>query len=106
MVTFSRGCVPKAGELRLLAPDAFQAGALAGELLAKLMGGKGRALSFPGPSEKHHLAQRERGFLAEFAKHPQCTVVASSLRVLTLTETLPERLLDDLRSAERRVCGQ
>jgi diguanylate cyclase (GGDEF)-like protein len=76
VVTF-HGDAPESRRSAFVGPDAFQAGALAGELLAKLMGGKGRAISFPGPSEKHHLARREQGFLAEFAKRPGCTVITS-----------------------------
>jgi diguanylate cyclase (GGDEF)-like protein len=76
VVTF-HGDAPESRRTAFVGPDAFQAGTLAGELLVKLIGGKGRAISFGGPSEKHHLAQREQGFLAEFAKRPGCTVVTS-----------------------------
>jgi diguanylate cyclase (GGDEF)-like protein len=78
VVTF-HGDAPASRRTAFVGPDAFQAGALAGELLTKLMGGKGRVISFPGPSEKHHLAQREQGFLAEFAKEPGCTVITAQL---------------------------
>jgi diguanylate cyclase (GGDEF)-like protein len=84
VVTF-HGDAPESRRVAFVGPDAFQAGALAGELLAKLMSGKGRAVSFPGPAEKHHLAQREQGFLAEFAKRPGCSVITSRLPE---TETL------------------
>ena len=93
VVTF-HGDAPESRRAAFVGPDAFQAGALAGELLAKLMGRKGRALSFPGPSEKHHLAQRERGFLAEFAKRPGCTVIPAQL---------PE--IEALRSADGVYVG-
>jgi diguanylate cyclase (GGDEF)-like protein len=78
VVTF-HGDAPESRRTAFVGPDAFQAGTLAGELLAKLMGGKGRALSFPGASEKHHLAQREQGFLAEFAKRKGCTAITAQL---------------------------
>lgn len=78
VVTF-HGDAPESGRTAFVGPDAFQAGALAGELLVKLMGGRGLAVSFPGPAEKHHLAQREQGFLSEFAKQPGCTVVKAQL---------------------------
>jgi diguanylate cyclase (GGDEF)-like protein len=97
VVTFY-GDAPESRRAAFVGPDPFQAGVLAGELLAKLMGGKGQALSFPGSSEKHHLAQREQGFRAEFAGHPRCTVVTSS--------NLPARLLDELRSANGIYVGE
>ncbi len=105
VVTFY-GDAPESRRSAFVGPDPFQAGVLAGELLAKLMGGKGQALSFPGSSEKHHLAQRERGFLSELARHPQCTVVASSLRDLALIETFPEQLLDELQSSNGVYVGE
>lgn len=43
-------------------PDPYQAGELAGEVLAKLTGGRGRILSFPGSSDQFHLEQRYQGF--------------------------------------------
>ena len=45
-------------------PDLEQAGALAGEVLCKLMHGSGRVLSFPGSPDEFHLAQRYRGLRA------------------------------------------
>lgn len=74
VVTF-HGDAPASRRAAFVGPDAFRAGRLAGELLAKLMGGKGRAISIPGNTEKHHLAQREQGFLSEVAKLPDCIVV-------------------------------
>jgi diguanylate cyclase (GGDEF)-like protein len=42
--------------------DLQQSGALAGEILAKTIGGRGRILAFPGSLHEFHLAQRYQGF--------------------------------------------
>jgi diguanylate cyclase (GGDEF)-like protein len=47
-----------------VSPDLHQAGALAGEALAKLIRGRGRILSFPGSLDEFHLARRYAGFRA------------------------------------------
>jgi len=74
VVTF-HGDAPASGRVAFVGPDAFRAGRLAGELLVKMMGGKGRVVAFPGNTEKHHLAQREQGFLSEVTKQTDGTVV-------------------------------
>jgi diguanylate cyclase (GGDEF)-like protein len=104
VVTFHSDA-PESRRSAFVGPDPFQAGVLAGELLVKLMGGKGQALAFPGSSEKHHLAERERGFRGEFGGHPQCHVVTSSIRDLELLETFPAQSLGQLRSANGVYVG-
>jgi diguanylate cyclase (GGDEF)-like protein len=104
IITF-HGDAPASRRSAFVGPDPFQAGLLAGELLAKLMGGKGRALSFPGPLEKHHLAQREQGFRAEFAAHPGCTVVTSPMPALDSLQAFPAELIEGLRSADGVYVG-
>jgi diguanylate cyclase (GGDEF)-like protein len=104
VVTF-HGDAPDSRRSAFVGPDPFQAGLLAGELLAKLMGGKGRAIAFPGSPEKHHLAQREQGFLAEFAEHPGCSVVASATCDFELLDHFPAELLETLRSADGVYVG-
>ncbi len=52
-----------------VSPDLHQAGALAGEALAKLMGGNGRVLAFPGPLDQFHLARRYEGFRRALARY-------------------------------------
>lgn len=104
IVTF-HGDAPESRRAAFVGPDPFQAGVLAGELLAKLMGGKGRALSFPGSSGKHHLSQREQGFLAELAGHPGCAVVTSSMPDLNSSQPFPAELLEALRSADGVYVG-
>lgn len=104
IITF-HGDAPESRRSAFVGPDPFQAGTLAGELLAKLMGGRGRALSFPGSSEKHHLAQREQGFHAEFAAHPGCAVVTSSTPALDSLRAFPAELIEALRSADGVYVG-
>jgi diguanylate cyclase (GGDEF)-like protein len=53
---------PESQRMAFVRPDQRQAGALAGEVLAKLMHGHGRVLSFPGSLDEFHLAQRYQGF--------------------------------------------
>ncbi len=45
--------------------DPAQSGALAGEVLGRLMGGKGTVASFPGPLQTEHLRQRYVAFRKE-----------------------------------------
>jgi diguanylate cyclase (GGDEF)-like protein len=104
VVTF-HGDAPDSRRSAFVGPDPFQAGVLAGELLAKLMGGRGRAISFPGSSEKHHLSQRAQGFLAEFAEHPGCSVITSPTHDFESLDVFPAEMLETLRSADGVYVG-
>jgi diguanylate cyclase (GGDEF)-like protein len=61
VITF-HGDAPDSKRVAFVRPDLHQAGTLAGEVLAKLMQGRGRVLSFPGSLDEFHLAQRYTGF--------------------------------------------
>jgi diguanylate cyclase (GGDEF)-like protein len=61
VVTF-HGDAPDSKRAAFVRPDLYQAGVLAGEVLAKLIHGQGRVLSFPGSLDEYHLAQRYDGF--------------------------------------------
>jgi diguanylate cyclase (GGDEF)-like protein len=61
VVTFHADA-PESGRTAFVGPDLMQAGALAGEVLAKMIGERGRVLSFPGASDQFHLALRYEGF--------------------------------------------
>ncbi|HEX5230341.1 MAG TPA: diguanylate cyclase [Bryobacteraceae bacterium] len=50
-------------------PDPRQAGVLAGELLSKLVAGRGRILCFPGATDQFHLVERYAGFREALARH-------------------------------------
>ena len=71
MITF-HGDAPDSQRAAFVRPDILQAGVLAGEVLAKMMHGSGRVLSFPGSLDEFHLAQRYQGFrnaLTHYAGH-------------------------------------
>ena len=61
VITF-HGDAPASGRSAFVGPDSHEAGMLAAEVLSKLMGGRGRVVSFTGPTERHHFAQRHAGF--------------------------------------------
>jgi len=66
---------PASRRTLFVGPDALQAGVLAGEVLVKLMGGRGRLLSFPGLGGEHHLAQRYEGLRLELSRHQEVSEV-------------------------------
>ncbi len=68
VVTFHADA-PESRRAAFVSPDLHQAGALAGEALAKLMGGRGRILSFPGPLDQFHLARRYEGFRKALSRY-------------------------------------
>jgi diguanylate cyclase (GGDEF)-like protein len=68
VVTFHADA-PDSRRAAYVGPDVHQAGALAGEALAKLMRGHGRILSFPGPQDQFHLAGRYEGFREAIARY-------------------------------------
>jgi diguanylate cyclase (GGDEF)-like protein len=104
VVTF-HGDAPESRRSAFVGPNPFQAGVLAGEFLAKLMGAGGQALAFPGSLEKHHLAQRLQGFQAELASHPGCAAITASIPDLEPFEAFPAELLGALRSADGIYVG-
>jgi diguanylate cyclase (GGDEF)-like protein len=54
--------------------DARRSGALAGEVLIKLMGGRGHVLAIPGDQAQSQLAGRYTGFQAELTRQGACMV--------------------------------
>ena len=68
VVTFHADA-PDSRRVAFVSPDLHQAGALAGEALVKLMGGRGRILSFPGPLDQFHLARRYDGFRQALSRY-------------------------------------
>lgn len=63
------GDAPRSQRAALVGADARQSGLLAGEVLAKLMNGQGRLLSFPGSLDEFHLAQRHEGFREALSRY-------------------------------------
>jgi ABC-type sugar transport system substrate-binding protein len=69
VITFHNDA-PESARTLFVGPDAFRSGILAGELLAKLMGGGGRILTFPGLLHEYQLVQRYEGLRNELKRHP------------------------------------
>ena len=69
VVTFHADA-PASPRSAFVGPNSRAAGTLAAEVLFKLMGGRGRVLSFIGPVERHHCAQRHEGFRAGIERQP------------------------------------
>jgi diguanylate cyclase (GGDEF)-like protein len=85
VVTFHSDA-PASRRAAFVRPDPRQAGMLAGEVLAKLMHGQGRVLSFPGLLGEFHLAQRYEGFreaLTRRAEHIEETCWRSNAGACT-----------------------
>lgn len=59
-----------------VATDNYRGGQLAGELLAKLLGGQGEVLLLPYAIGSESTEQRERGFLEAIEKFPDLAVLA------------------------------
>jgi diguanylate cyclase (GGDEF)-like protein len=60
---------PSCGRERYVGADPKQSGALAGEILGRLMGGRGTVSSFPGALETLHLKQRYVAFREELKRN-------------------------------------
>jgi len=69
VVTF-HGDAPASMRSAFVGPNSHAAGGLAAEVLSKLMGGRGRILSFTGPTKRHHFSQRHEGFRAALRCQP------------------------------------
>ena len=67
VVTFNTDA-PASARYSFVGPDGRQGGALAGELLGKLMGGRGKLISFPGVLDRQHLAARYDGLHSELRR--------------------------------------
>lgn len=67
VVTFHNDA-PASRRSAFVGPCPSHAGALAGEILLKIMGGPGRVVALPGLQDRFHLAERYRGFREELAR--------------------------------------
>ncbi len=68
VVTFHTDA-PVSGRSLYVGTDPWQSGALAGEVLGRLMGGCGTVASFPGALETEHLKQRYMAFRGELKRN-------------------------------------
>ena len=87
VVTF-HGDAPFSQRAAFVGPNSHAAGGLAAEVLSKLMGGRGRILSFTGPTERHHFAQRHDGFQAKLKDQPYLNESVFANRVEGVTPEL------------------
>jgi diguanylate cyclase (GGDEF)-like protein len=87
VITF-HGDAPASMRSAFVGPDSHAAGALAAEVLSKLMGGRGRVLSFTGPAERHHFRQRHEGFQAALKCQPYLEETVFPNRVHHVTPEL------------------
>jgi ribose transport system substrate-binding protein len=70
-----------------VATDNYVGGKLAGEHLAKLVGGKGKVMMLRYAEGSASTMQREKGFLDAIAKHPEIQVASSNQYGGATTET-------------------
>lgn len=76
VVTFHSDA-PNSKRSAFVGADAKRSGALAGEVLAKLMSGHGYVLAIPGDLEESQLAGRYDGFQSELARHGERIVTVN-----------------------------
>jgi diguanylate cyclase (GGDEF)-like protein len=88
-----QGDAPGSKRSAFVGADARRSGALAGEVLAKLMGGCGRVLSFPGDQEEFQQAGRYAGLRTELGRHAG------------LIQETGERSCPDLKNALKSADG-
>lgn len=100
VITF-HGDAPDSRRAAFVRPDLHQAGLLAGEVLAKMIHGHGRILSFPGSLDEFHLARRYQGFRDALARHPGHIEEASWCRETGSSSLITPRLLQ----ASGKVAG-
>jgi ribose transport system substrate-binding protein len=86
-----------------VATDNYRGGRLAGEHMAKLLGGKGRVVMLRYQEGSASTMNRERGFLDAVAEHPGIEVVSANQYGGATTESAyqaSENLLAPLKSAD------
>jgi ribose transport system substrate-binding protein len=88
-------------QISFIATDNEHGGYLAGEHLAKLLGGKGKVTMLRGMEGNTATANREKGFRAALKNYPGITLVNANIRVGSTLETAyqsAENLLQSLQS--------
>jgi ribose transport system substrate-binding protein len=81
VVIFDSGLRDHAGVVSHVATDNARGGRMAGEHMAKLLGGKGGVVLLQYQAGSESTEQRETAFLEAIAEHPGITVVDKSQRV-------------------------
>jgi ribose transport system substrate-binding protein len=103
VVLFGTGLQDETGTVSFVATDNFQAGRMAGERLAELVGETGRIVLLRYSEGNASTTQREEGFLAAIADHPGLTVLSSDQFAGVTAETAQtkaENLIGRFRSSD------
>lgn len=79
-VIFDSGLEDASAIVSYVATDNYKGGQMAGEHLAKLLGGKGNVVLLRYAAGSESTEQREKGFLDAIAKHPGIKVIADNQR--------------------------
>ena len=88
---------PASGRRAYVGTSPSQSGALAGEILGRLMGGKGTVASFPGSLETDHLKQRYGAFRKELKDNfPEIREAVSHSGYSGLPEAVTHALAQEL----------
>jgi ribose transport system substrate-binding protein len=97
----------KGGEYAsFVATDNFKGGQLAGERVAKLLGGKGKVVMLRYAEGSASTTNREKGFLDAIAKHPDIQVVSQNQYGGATTESAQkasENMLAPLKGADGKL---
>jgi ribose transport system substrate-binding protein len=100
-VIFDSGLEDAESIVAYVATDNYKGGEMAGDYMAKLLGGKGNVILLRYAAGSESTEQREAGFLAAIAKHPEIKVLSENQRAgsdailaLTTSETLLQQFGD------------
>ncbi len=82
---FDSGLSDTEATISYVATDNYQGGVIAGEQMAKLLGGKGNIILLRYQEGSESTEQREEGFLDTLAKYPDIVIISDEQRVTTDT---------------------
>ncbi len=82
---FDSGLSDTEATISYVATDNYQGGVIAGEEMAKLLGGKGNVILLRYQEGSESTEQREKGFLDTLAKYPDIVIISDEQRVTTDT---------------------
>jgi len=102
VVIFDSALADDSATVSYVATDNLRGGMLAGEEMAKRLGGKGNVILLRYASGSESTEQREEGFLAALDKHPEIKVISSD----QYGGTTPEKALDRTQNLLNKFQGQ
>jgi len=83
VLIFDSGLSDTEATISYVATDNYQGGVIAGEHMAKLLGGKGNVILLRYQEGSESTEQREEGFLDTLAKYPDIVIISDEQRVTT-----------------------